>query len=195
MTYAEKLKDPRWQKKRLKVLEYAQWRCQICGSKSKTLHVHHSYYLRGKEPWQYPDGSLISVCNDCHDKIHPEKKKSPPQPPHAEMSPDAWLPAPRTNAEIHAEICRLTRMKRPLISGWMEEGTIIAIENGTLLYSFPKGRELARDYISHKSNKAFIIESAASFGIKINEVICETFMSTKERFGSIFAAIDRSGDA
>lgn len=82
MTYAEKLKDPRWQKKRLKILEYARWRCQICGSKSKTLHVHHSYYVRGKEPWKYPDGSLIAACKPCHDKIHPEKRKSPlSQPP------------------------------------------------------------------------------------------------------------------
>src|SRR4051812_44568759 len=52
--YAERLKDPRWQKRRLKVMEYAHWRCQICGCKEKTLHCHHSYYLKGKQPWQYP---------------------------------------------------------------------------------------------------------------------------------------------
>lgn len=72
MSYSEKLKDPRWQKKRLKVFEYAQFRCQICGSKDKTLHVHHSYYTRGKEPWQYPTGSLICVCEKCHEKLHPK---------------------------------------------------------------------------------------------------------------------------
>jgi hypothetical protein len=69
-TYSEKLRDPRWQKKRLKVMEYAHWRCQICGRKDSTLHCHHSYYTRGKEPWQYPDGSIICICQGCHEKIH-----------------------------------------------------------------------------------------------------------------------------
>jgi 5-methylcytosine-specific restriction endonuclease McrA len=79
MTYSEKLKDPRWQKKRLKIMEYANWRCQICGNKDNTLHCHHSYYTRGKQPWQYPDGSIICICQECHEKIH--KKPEPPRPP------------------------------------------------------------------------------------------------------------------
>jgi predicted HNH restriction endonuclease len=76
MTYAEKLKDPRWQKKRLEVMEYANWRCQICGGKDKTLHCHHSYYTRGKEPWQYPKGAIICICEGCHEKIHGSRKQS-----------------------------------------------------------------------------------------------------------------------
>lgn len=75
MSYSEKLKDPRWQKKRLKIMEYAKFRCQMCGAKDRTLHVHHSYYVRNKAPWQYPDGSLICICEDCHGIIHPQKKK------------------------------------------------------------------------------------------------------------------------
>ena len=73
-TYSEKLKDPRWQKMRLKVLEYANFRCQICGDSKSTLHVHHSYYTRGKDPWQYPQGSLICVCEYHHDCIHESEK-------------------------------------------------------------------------------------------------------------------------
>jgi len=30
-TYGEKLKDPRWQKKRLGLLEKADWTCLFCG--------------------------------------------------------------------------------------------------------------------------------------------------------------------
>ncbi len=74
MTYLDKLKDPRWQKRRLKVMEYAHWRCQICGTKDNTLHCHHSYYTKGKEPWQYPDGSIICICDKCHRIIHPERE-------------------------------------------------------------------------------------------------------------------------
>lgn len=76
MTYSEKLKDPRWQKRRLKVMEYAHWRCQICGVKDRTLHCHHSYYTKGKEPWEYPDGAIICICEKCHRLIHPEKRIS-----------------------------------------------------------------------------------------------------------------------
>jgi hypothetical protein len=40
MSYADLLKDPRWQKKRLEVLESNGWACEACGSATKTLHVH-----------------------------------------------------------------------------------------------------------------------------------------------------------
>jgi len=32
MTYAEQLKSPKWQKKRLNIMERDQFRCQDCGS-------------------------------------------------------------------------------------------------------------------------------------------------------------------
>lgn len=83
ISYAEKLRDPRWQKRRLAVLEHASFRCQICGSKTRMLHVHHSYYLRNKEPWQYPAGSMIAVCEEHHKLIHDALKPAAlaPLPP------------------------------------------------------------------------------------------------------------------
>jgi len=68
-SYSEKLRDPRWQRRRLEVLNHADFRCQICGSKIKTLHVHHSYY-DDREPWEYPIGSMIAACEDCHETHH-----------------------------------------------------------------------------------------------------------------------------
>ena len=70
-SYLERLKKPEWQKKRLEVLNYANWRCQLCGDKKTSLHVHHSYYTKGKQPWQYPTGSMICLCENCHLKMHP----------------------------------------------------------------------------------------------------------------------------
>lgn len=66
MSYAEKLKDPRWQKKRLEILERDGWQCQGCGQQSKMLSVHHSYYTWGMNPWDYPNDSLFAVCENCH---------------------------------------------------------------------------------------------------------------------------------
>jgi hypothetical protein len=67
-TYSEKLKDPRWQKKRLQVMEHAGWMCQLCGSESKQLHVHHPKYAAGREPWDYQN--LITLCCVCHERHH-----------------------------------------------------------------------------------------------------------------------------
>lgn len=67
MNYQEKLKDPRWQKKRLKVLQRDNWTCQLCESKDKTLHVHHKYYLPNAEPWDVPDSALVTLCFECHE--------------------------------------------------------------------------------------------------------------------------------
>lgn len=67
-TYSEKLKDPRWQKVRLKVLERAGWRCEACGESTKTLHVHHGYYEKNCDPWEYDDQTLWSLYWECHEQ-------------------------------------------------------------------------------------------------------------------------------
>lgn len=65
-TYSEKLLDPRWQKKRLEVLNSSDWTCKVCGTKSDTLHVHHLWYESKKEPWEYPPECLLCLCEKCH---------------------------------------------------------------------------------------------------------------------------------
>ncbi len=65
-TYAEKLKDPRWQKRRLELFDKADWTCKECHTKTETLHAHHGYYERGLEPWEYPDEVMHVVCEGCH---------------------------------------------------------------------------------------------------------------------------------
>ena len=66
MTYSEKLKDPRWQKKRLEILNRDKFTCQSCGDNTKTLHVHHQLYQRNFDPWDYDDRMLLTLCEDCH---------------------------------------------------------------------------------------------------------------------------------
>ena len=68
MKYSEKLKDPRWQKKRLEIFERDKWTCQICGDIDKTLHVHHIKYIYGKNPWDVPDYYLLTLCEECHEE-------------------------------------------------------------------------------------------------------------------------------
>lgn len=69
-TYFEKLKDPRWQKKRLEALESAEWSCQSCYDNESTLHVHHKQYFKGREPWEYDLDQLAVLCESCHENQH-----------------------------------------------------------------------------------------------------------------------------
>lgn len=74
MTYSEKLRDPRWQKKRLLILERDEFTCRSCGNSSKTLHVHHLSYIKGNSPWEYPDKNLLTLCEVCHEVYHSIEK-------------------------------------------------------------------------------------------------------------------------
>lgn len=65
--YFKKLKDPRWQKKRLEIFERDGWTCQNCSTSEETLHIHHRYYLKNKDPWDYPNDALVTLCENCHD--------------------------------------------------------------------------------------------------------------------------------
>jgi hypothetical protein len=66
--YFEKLKNPRWQKKRLEILERDRWTCTVCGRSDLTLHVHHGYYEGRFDPWDYDNETLHTVCAVCHDQ-------------------------------------------------------------------------------------------------------------------------------
>lgn len=68
MKYADKLKDPRWQKKRLEILERDEWTCRKCGDTKKTLNVHHMRYIPGREPWDIDSRLLLTLCESCHEE-------------------------------------------------------------------------------------------------------------------------------
>lgn len=74
-TYQDKLKDPRWQRRRLEIMERDCWACEACGETGKTLHVHHYIYGNG-EPWQDAAQVLGTLCEDCHGREHERREAS-----------------------------------------------------------------------------------------------------------------------
>ena len=44
--------------------------CLSCGSKDKTLNVHHKTYRKGADPWDYDDDNFATYCENCHKEIH-----------------------------------------------------------------------------------------------------------------------------
>ena len=69
--YHQLLKDGRWQRRRLEIMQRDDFKCRDCGT-TDDLNVHHIRYLAGRKPWEYDDGDLITLCGKCHKKWHEE---------------------------------------------------------------------------------------------------------------------------
>lgn len=90
---AELLLDERWIAKRNKILERDKYHCVQCFPREDLergrdkeffrheygedfyqdqckLVVHHKRYLKGRRPWEYDNGYLITLCEGCHDDFH-----------------------------------------------------------------------------------------------------------------------------
>lgn len=70
MTFAEQIKHPNWQRKRLEVLDDAGFECENCGEKDVTLNVHHKQYIKGRMYWEYQRHELECLCAVCHKDHH-----------------------------------------------------------------------------------------------------------------------------
>lgn len=73
--YWEKLRDPRWQRKRLEVMQRADFKCEACDADEATLNVHHKIYRKGVDPWEYSDTELRCLCEACHEGEHGLRKR------------------------------------------------------------------------------------------------------------------------
>lgn len=83
-SYREKLQDPRWQRKRLKIMERAGYRCEWCGTDAQLdsakrgtvpgLQIHHGWYGKQVKPWEYEDDSLYCLCDPCHEQAETARR-------------------------------------------------------------------------------------------------------------------------
>lgn len=71
--YKNDLKKDKWYSKRYKILLRDNFKCCVCGN-TRHLEVHHLIYQEGKKPWEYKDKHLITLCKECHTKIHSSEK-------------------------------------------------------------------------------------------------------------------------
>lgn len=72
MNYSEKLKHPKWQRKRLEVLQRDNFKCCLCNDDETELHVHHLKYT--KEPYDAPLEDLQTLCKLCHNVVESNKE-------------------------------------------------------------------------------------------------------------------------
>ncbi len=68
----------KWRRKREAVLRRDKYQCQMCrryGRITAATTVHHIQHVEDRPDLTYEDDNLISVCDACHNKLHPEKAK------------------------------------------------------------------------------------------------------------------------
>lgn len=75
ITYIEMLLTERWRQKREEILKRDNHTCCNCGT-VRNLQVHHrQYHIDSKtglkrEPWDYANRYLITLCEECHEAGH-----------------------------------------------------------------------------------------------------------------------------
>jgi 5-methylcytosine-specific restriction endonuclease McrA len=67
MPYKLYLQTEHWQHFRSEALKFAQYKCQLCGTKDEVLNVHHRDYSNiGCETFN----DVIVLCEKCHGIHH-----------------------------------------------------------------------------------------------------------------------------
>jgi DNA polymerase-3 subunit gamma/tau len=122
------------------------------------------------EPKPEPPPQKRSLSATVAASLDEEKTAAPtPQPapkiseePAAQPAPKAASMAPVVSAaELWPQLVARIRKDRPLISGWIESGQLVAITNGVAVLAFPPDASMARDACERANNRTFI-ESALS---------------------------------
>jgi hypothetical protein len=74
--YEALLSTSEWLERRASILCRDGRLCVECGSgvaadgSRLIVQVHHTYYVRGWLPWDYPDEALATLCLACHRALH-----------------------------------------------------------------------------------------------------------------------------
>lgn len=67
-----------WKHKRREILLRDHNSCQRCRQKGRykrAITVHHVKHLRDVPELALTDSNLLSLCEECHEAMHPEKHK------------------------------------------------------------------------------------------------------------------------
>ena len=69
-------KSGKWKRKRRSILKRDKYLCRECkkyGRRRDAQTVHHIKTVELFPELAFVDSNLISLCNACHNKAHPEK--------------------------------------------------------------------------------------------------------------------------
>ena len=76
MDRKQEYQDERWKERAAQIRELDNHKCAMCGAKDVELHVHHlSYPPPPFHIWDSADNELVTLCKDCHEKVHEGGKR------------------------------------------------------------------------------------------------------------------------
>jgi DNA polymerase-3 subunit gamma/tau len=117
----------------------------------------------------------------------PAKSATPSAPPLeptpvVRETPEAESTAPAEPAALWVEILLAVRRERPLISGWLEAGTLLEVSGKSLLIGLPPDQKIAMESLTR--NRPFLEELAARVSGQARTIQFQT------RNGLVVAPID-----
>lgn len=139
----------------MEILNRAEFCCEGCGDTESQLQVHHGYYEKGKEPWEYEDDTLWCLCDRCHEDAHKDRNAVCSE--LAKYRPwEVWPIAEvlrRTDGEsiFYAQLFRIME-KRP---GWIER--VVNILHESLSEVSPDGA-VAENTIQKQTTQSALSE-------------------------------------
>lgn len=86
-------KTAEWKRKRLEILERDNHECQECkreGRFSKGNVVHHVLHLDDRPDLALETDNLLTVCEACHNKLHPERLRRRAIDKKEHIAPERW---------------------------------------------------------------------------------------------------------
>lgn len=144
-SYGDKLRDPRWQRKRLEVMNEANFVCADCGDNSSTLHVHHKFYVKGRDPWEYETRELICLCEPCHQEEHLARQELAQCAMHANVSTWQMLGYVHGCALISGAVGVLTFEYRPRFEYLVGLGDVYHIPAERLAHLFEYREQIKKN--------------------------------------------------
>ena len=64
--------ERQWYHKRPKLVFY--YSGEAMNYQLGQLNIHHMFYISGNMAWQYENEALVTLCYDCHKKVHENQK-------------------------------------------------------------------------------------------------------------------------
>ena len=86
-------KSRAWLKLRQRILERDNNECQVCksaGRYSRGNVVHHIKHLDARPDLALEPGNLLTVCEECHNRLHPEKLMNEMVVKRRGITPERW---------------------------------------------------------------------------------------------------------
>jgi DNA polymerase-3 subunit gamma/tau len=124
-------------------------------------------------------GPALPTSPVARPQTKPQPANNPPSTPTVAQTGDPSTATvgesvePVAGGDFWLELLKQIRARRPLISNWVEAGTLASVENDICLIAFPKDQKMAMESIQRPTHRKFLEELLASVAGRAMVLKCE----------------------